>query len=364
MSGWEAVDGHFDEALVQAVRKVLNSGASRYLAPEQFTGNSFSKDTVLELFGTMVAAGFLRTEVVLTCPANGCSLTPADVRDGICPTCDDNFYESGKPPGERTVYLTNLQLSREIPWLIAVHGFNTHGEWQEDFSWTLATRFRQRAPVLVHKFPILRYGVLFSWRHRQLVKKLELRLRKALSHAKESGISEPPDILAHSFGTLLFTKLLQRKKARDLRFGRVILAGGIVRPDFNWKPYLDAGRVEAVFNHCSETDHVVRLAQFSIPHSGPSGRHGFDSEAVINYREKNFGHGTHFEAETMLHSLRRDGAWDKFLRLPTSVLASELNNHTPKKEWHPAFGLVQLFSRGLAIIFPWAAAIVILLFLL
>src|SRR5690606_31671650 len=117
--------------------------------------------------------------------------------------------------------------------------------------------------------------------------------------AKESGIGEPPDIVAHSFGTLLFAIMLDQPEAKDLRFGRVILAGSIVRPDHDWQRHVDSGRVEAILCHRGARDSVVDVAQFFIPSSGPSGRVGFADPAVTNIEDVAFGHGTAFEPASM-----------------------------------------------------------------
>ncbi|MCZ7616635.1 MAG: hypothetical protein M5T52_24490 [Ignavibacteriaceae bacterium] len=54
-----------------------------------------------------------------------------------------------------------------------------------------------------------------------------------------------PDVVAHSFGTLLISELL--KKYPELKLGRVILTGSIISPDFNWELIFQRGQVEAVF---------------------------------------------------------------------------------------------------------------------
>lgn len=62
---------------------------------------------------------------------------------------------------------------------------------------------------------------------------------------------EPLDIIAHSFGSLLLVKLLDRPESADFKFGRIVVAGSIVKPDYGWKRHIRSGRVEAVLNHCS-----------------------------------------------------------------------------------------------------------------
>jgi len=357
---WQAIERKFDAKLVGNVKQRLLSGSSAQLDPEQFITAEHSEKLVFQLFGMLVEKGVLRTEKVSLCPACSQALSPGDIQEGICPHCNDNFFESGEPTTDKTIYFTEVENSRDIPWLLTIHGFNTSGEWQEDFSWLLATRFRHRAPALMHKFPILRYGVLFRPKHRKLIAKLESRIRIAMNRAEQSGIVEPPDIVAHSFGSLLFAKLLESEDANDLRFGRIILAGSIVRPDYDWDKHIKAGRIDAVFNHCSEKDAVVDFAQYLIPDSGPSGSVGFNDKLTLNYREKDYGHGTHFEPKTMTTNLENEGPWDRFLRYPKSTQSVSFNNYRPPNSWKPAPKLIHFATRFSTIALPWLIGSIII----
>ena len=359
---WHAIERNFDAELVTNIQQRLLSGSSAQVDPEQFVSDEHTKKLVSQLFGMLVEAGVLRTEKVSLCPACSQTLSPGDIQEGICPHCNDNFFESGEPTTDKTIYLAEAENSRDIPWLLAIHGFNTSGEWQEDFSWLLATRFRHRAPALMHKFPILRYGVLFRSKHRKLIAKLESRVRTAVNRAEQSGIVDPPDIVAHSFGSLLFAKLLESEDAHNLRFGRIILAGSIVRPDYDWDKHIKAGRIDAVFNHCSEKDAVVDFAQYLIPDSGPSGRVGFNDKLALNYREKEYGHGTHFEPETMTTNLALEGPWDQFLRYPKSTHSISFNDHRPSSLWRPAPKAIRFIARISTILLPWLLGSVAIFF--
>jgi hypothetical protein len=345
---WNALEAIHDTALVQAVRLRVLSGASPQIDMTNFIGPDHAAEHVSALFEALVANDVLEKQVITLCPRCTHALEETDLRQGLCPSCELDFAETGDTPVEQVVFLvTDVERSREIPWLIAIHGFNTHGEWQENFSWLLATRFKHRAPALMHKFPFLSWGVLLRWKHQQLAGKLDQRLRAAMERARESGIDEPPDIIAHSFGSLLFARLLDRPESADLKFGRVILAGAIVRPDYDWSAHVRAGRIDAVLNHCSAKDFVVNWAQWFIPDSGPSGRVGFNDPKVLNYRESDFDHGTHFEPEIMVGSLQDDGLWDRFFSLPKSSLEQCIISYHPRTRWHAAPSVLTKTTRGL-----------------
>jgi hypothetical protein len=180
-----------------------------------------------------------------------------DIANQACPHCHTDFRETGDLPVEGFVYRSLMAVSRSVPWLIAVHGFNTRGPWQEEFSWRVANRFKHHAPVLIYKYGLVRFGVLFRWRHRALARQLSQRIRKAVAHARKNQIEEPPDIIIHSFGSQLFRLVLEMPESSDLQFGRVIAVGSVIRPDFDWSSYISRGRIEAVLCQCGK-----RMAQY------------------------------------------------------------------------------------------------------
>lgn len=333
---WQQLREKFGAEIVDAVRARLLSGAAPQVDKAPFVAAGHAAETVAALFDALVADGQLERREMRLCPDCGLELGIEIADDGVCPHCEFDMGEQGKPPIPKTVFLSPGLPSREIPWLVALHGFNTTGDWQEDFGWLLATRFRHRAPALMHKFLFLSFGVLLRKRHDTLVAELDRKLRAAMERARASGIEEPPDIIAHSFGSLLLVKLLDRPDSADLKFGRIVVAGSIVRPDYQWTRHIRSGRVEAVLNHCSRKDGVVDYAQWTIPDSGPSGRVGFDEERVINHMEADFDHGTHFDPTTMIESLRAGGTWDRFLRLPVPSLEDAFASIRPASPWRPA----------------------------
>lgn len=133
----------------------------------------------------------------------------------------------------------------------------------------------------------------------------------------------------------MFSRLLLDPRFASLRFGRVILAGSIVRPDYDWAQHVDSGRIEQVVSHCGDKDWVVGIAQYIIPGSGPSGRRGFVDKAVRNVKAAGFGHGTFFDIEPMKANLAQGGAWDRFLTYPADRLVGD-DEMTGPAEWSPS----------------------------
>lgn len=140
-----------------------------------------------------------------------------------------------------------------------------------------------------------------SWRRRKLQHDLRDKLAALRDEAHAQGFSGKPDVIAHSFGTWLFGHLLEdeltRRPEERLRFGRIILTGCVLRPDFDWKKLKDAELVDDVLNHYGSKDPIVPLAHATIWDSGPSGRRGFDGDQVLNVRAEGCGHSDLFKID-------------------------------------------------------------------
>ena len=102
----------------------------------------------------------------------------------------------------------------------------------------------------------------------------------------------------------------------DLKFGRIITAGSIIRPDFDWDSLIESGRLEAVLNHVGGKDRPVMLAQFAIPGAGPSGRVGYTASKAINVCAPTFKHSDFFVTENLRAQIADGGLWHDFLTHP------------------------------------------------
>ncbi|TBA29352.1 lipase family protein [Rhizobium ruizarguesonis] len=218
--------------------------------------------------------------------------------------------------------------SRDVRWMIVVHGMNSRAQWQEEFSWQIANRLRYSAPVLIYKYGWATIDVLVRWLHRRLAKRLGERIRIAITQALASQRPSKPDIVAHSFGTHLLSLVLDDPEFEDLSFGRIITAGSIVRPDFDWDRLIANGRVEAILNHVGAKDIAVPAAQFTIPGTGPGGRFGYVAKNAINVCEPTFRHSDFFDPANLRAQIADGGLWHSFLTRP-------LEHFTPEGRFVP-----------------------------
>lgn len=340
----DGLRARFDRQAVDALIALLRSGQTLEVDPEVFEAKlaeSGIEISAVQLLDAAAEAQVVERISTWRCPNPTCRriIDADDVANRYCSHCETDFRETGDDPIEAVIYRGSTAVSRSVPWLIAVHGFNTRGPWQEDFSWRVANRFKYHAPVLIYKYGLVRFGVLFRWRHRVLAWRLGQQIRRAVIQARENQIEEPPDIVIHSFGSQLFRLVLEAEEFSDLRFGRVVVVGSVIRPDFKWSSYIRNGRIEAVLDQCGGGDWAVPFAQFTIPGTGPGGRHGFTDPAVINVRNAQYGHSTAFLEAELARNLARGGLWDRFLREPLASF-SDPSGFAPAA-WSPVHGLIR-----------------------
>lgn len=330
---WENLKRDHSPELVDGVRLQIRRADTELIDPEIFAkGLDASIDATKRLLAEVARLGLLLISEERHCGQCGALASEEDQVVGRCPRCDARYDELDEPFQIKQVFkLPQGRRSRDISWLVTVHGMNTDGPWQQDFSWAIAKKLRYSAPILIFKYPILRAMTLFERTQRLASTDLGEHLRLAATQASQrvGELSPAPDVVLHSYGTLLFSRLLLNDQFSDLRFNRVILAGSIVRPDYDWSSHVKSGRIEQVINHCGDQDYAVFVAEFMMPNSGPSGRVGFMDPVVSSVRAPGYDHGAFFDPDRMRANLAPNGAWDRFLTAPAERVAGDEIMATP-----------------------------------
>lgn len=334
----------FGNKAVDALLARILSGSSPEIDPklsaQQF---GLQPEAAVVFLDAASVAGLVERREVQACPACDEDLGARDPDAMLCPRCQEAFSDRGGII-TKVVYRVGGHPPRAIPWVIVIHGFNTHGNWQQELSWRLGNKLKYSAPVLIYKYGLIRFSVLVRWRHRQLARQLGEAIRAAVAHAKANRIPEPPDVILHSFGSQLFVLLLAMPEFDDLSFGRVIAAGTVIRPNYDWSKRISQGRLEGVLCHCGGKDWAVPLAQYFIPGTGPGARWGFSDVAAINVMDSGYQHGGCFGLTELDANLGAGGLWDRFLRRHPSALADHPKRFQPKV-WRPRWAAVRGLVR-------------------
>lgn len=174
--------------------------------------------------------------------------------------------------------------------VITIHGIRTRGAWQKNLATVLAKNDMVPYPLDYGRLGV--FGFLtpcvresrLTWFHKEYD-----RIRK------QEDVQRP-SIIAHSFGTYLVAELLSQNS--EVKFDKIILAGGIAPNDFDWEARFNNGQVLHVLNEVAEKDIWPAVAKRVIPRAGCSGSAGFSSKIPgVEQRFSPIGHsGTFFES--------------------------------------------------------------------
>ena len=114
--------------------------------------------------------------------------------------------------------------------VILVHGINTRATWMTEVSAALRRAGLIAANTSYGKYPVWTFALRLEKPERAAIEGLTARIREAIAIHKPDDVS----VIAHSFGTYVFSKVLLEQK--DLRWNRVIFCGSVVNEDF---PFAD-----------------------------------------------------------------------------------------------------------------------------
>ncbi len=109
----------------------------------------------------------------------------------------------------------------------------------------------------------------------------------------------PPSVVAHSFGTYILFKTLNKHK--HIKFDKIIFCGSILSSKINWRKILELGQFNTLYNHHGWNEwfligsKVITLSRFC----GHAGKKGFKDippkfiSRIIN-EDYNYNHGDYF----------------------------------------------------------------------
>jgi hypothetical protein len=327
---WDALAERYPPALVSTLRELFSENEPFTISAQTLSlGTAYQGGQPTELLNQLCPP--LTKESELQCGNCKNALTSEEAQADSCPYCNGQYADHGGVVVTE-MFAYYLPRSRDVSWVLALHGMNTRGAWQEDFNWRVSTAYGRSVPVAIYKYGWVLSGAIWMPSLRREVKRLVEKIHKLKGHTKENGFGDVPDVIAHSLGTWLLGHALLWNPS--LAVGRVVLTGSILRPDFDWLALTKNGQVEAVLNHYGAKDFWAGIAHYLIPDSGPSGRRGFDSNAsIVQVRANSFGHSDFF-SETHLPKVFKD-TWQPFLVSPLSGLSVGSTNTI--KPWHQAW---------------------------
>jgi hypothetical protein len=155
---------------------------------------------------------------------------------------------------------------------ITIHGIRTQGKWQEDIDNNLKSKFN---------------GIVcknYKYNYFSAIKLLLPNFRnKVIADFKEKLIElldETPNakviFFAHSFGTYILLKALEQlPKDVDIRIEKIILAGCVLKEDYDFKTLNSVVDKSRIINDCGFNDGILLLSKYFCVDMGMAGRSGF-----------------------------------------------------------------------------------------
>jgi hypothetical protein len=217
-----------------------------------------------------------------------------------------------KPNESRTVAAheqSDIALAKSPQAIVSLHGINTRGAWQKEFTSVLSDKGLPHKPYDYGFF----HPVRFAFRRSR-----KAEIRRFIDYYARQGFGpgKAPSVVAHSFGSYIVCIALERNQ--EIYFKDIILLGSIVRRDFPWSKFTKTGRVRRVLNERAQKDVWVPRAKLVVPDAGPSGVEGFIDLAGGAVQERIHEHFDHSE---VLHELRYEHVWVPFLKGETITVS-------------------------------------------
>ena len=183
--------------------------------------------------------------------------------------------------------------------LIVTHGIRTYGNWMDRLAATLNEELSPakggtRRAIHVWKFRYGRFSLPAFLVPGWLRDKIVAKFNDAYEAAKRAYPGARVSFIAHSFGTYVVARALQRYPSISLRY--VIFCGGLAPKRYGWEQLFRDGRVEKVVNECCLRDVLPVLARLLVVGMDSSGVFGFVDTPERAERFKNrpfaaYGHG-------------------------------------------------------------------------
>jgi hypothetical protein len=180
--------------------------------------------------------------------------------------------------------------------LISVHGIRTFAQWQERLG-RLIKATDEDFLVQHYKygyFSVFAFLVpIFRWIA------LKAFLRSLIDVAKQYP-THKIHLVGHSNGTYLIGHaLLAAPIALIGRIETVILAGSVLRTDFDWHRVISRLGIKQVVNDCGINDQILTLSQMGVLFTGNAGKLGFQGLTGTTLFNRFFmgGHSHYFESD-------------------------------------------------------------------
>lgn len=220
----------------------------------------------------------------------------------VCDECATILPSKGSDQYLATEYILNSDGDNGHV-VIILHGIRTHGQWIDSVKQRLIDL---NFTPISHKYGY--FDLLSLMLHEFKGSGVKLRFLADYENAVRLHPGKKISIIAHSYGTLIVTQLLEQ--FHFFKLDRLILVASIVPSNFNWLSVLQDERLFKLMNECGGQDVFPEIANNWVRKAGNAGTVGFSttSALVVNNFKKDAKHSSLLSVE------RCSSIWEKFLR--------------------------------------------------
>jgi pimeloyl-ACP methyl ester carboxylesterase len=195
------------------------------------------------------------------------------------------------PGGAEQPAATPESVRTEGPHVVLlIHGIRDHALWQSEIKNELSQFGFVPIATNYGWFDLVRFLVPIPFFRNRAIAELEKQVRDIRKHYRNSPIS----VIAHSFGTYVFARMLRRNF--DMVFGRAIFCGSVLSYRFPFEQISDRF-ITPIINEVGTRDIWPALAESATWGYGSAGTFGFRRFRVEDRWHNGAGHGYFLSAE-------------------------------------------------------------------
>jgi ribosomal protein S18 acetylase RimI-like enzyme len=153
--------------------------------------------------------------------------------------------------------------------IITVHGIRRHNRWDESFA-ELEELKANKVEVLVFD-----YGFFGFFRFIRKSKREEIITKFCEFYSNNfDGNGEPPSVVAHSFGTFIILKSME--KYDTIKFDKIIFCGSILNSKTDFRTFFERNQINYLFNDHGSLEWFLKFTRRLIgKECGNAGKVGF-----------------------------------------------------------------------------------------
>ena|GEM_PF-4694865 len=209
-------------------------------------------------------------------------------------------------------YIQTSSIKKVDYFLFYTHGFDTRGEWKDKLTEVITSNQRNtNINFILLPWDYGEFKIDYFLNEKQRKRVLNLFIERYTKILDLYGDCEKKCLIAHSFGTYITGTALQINP--NFICNRIIFAGNILDPEYDWKRLRDNNQVEKVLIEQSTNDMPVFGAKilrnvFRQRWIGYAGRDGFNKNFdFVNVIPSKSGHSGMLTKENMSNT------WFNFL---------------------------------------------------